>query len=45
MASLKGNYSTYSEISERFFWYSIYKDIESYIKFCENCQEQGDLKV
>ena len=45
MASDKGRDSTYSEISERFFWYSIYKDVESYIKYCENCQKQDDLKL
>ena len=24
---------------------TIYKDIKSYIKSCENCQKQGDLKL
>ena len=28
MASHKGRDSTYSKISERFFWYSNYKDLE-----------------
>ena len=45
MASHKGRDSTYSKVSERFFWYSIYEDVESYIKLCENCQKQGDLKL
>ena len=45
MASHKGRDSTYSKISERFFWYSIYNDVESYIKACEICQKQGDLKL
>ena len=38
----KGRDSTYSKISERFFWYSIYKDVEINIKSCENCQQQCD---
>ena len=41
MASHKRRDSTYSKISERFLWYSIYKDVESYITSCENCQKQG----
>ena len=45
MASHKGRDSTYSKISERFFWYSIYNDVENYIKACEICQKQGDLKL
>ena len=39
MASHKGRDSTYSKISEDFFWYSVYQNVESYIKSCENCQE------
>ena len=45
MASHKGRDSTYSKISERFFWFSIYNDVEYYIKACEICQKQGDLKL
>ena len=45
MASHKGKNSTYSKISESFFWYSIYKDVESYIKSCKIFQKQGDLKL
>ena len=45
MASYKGKDSTYSKISKRFFWYSIYKDVESYIKSCENYQKQFDFKL
>ena len=45
MASHKGRDSTYSKISERFCWYSIYKDDESFLKSCENCQKQVDLKL
>ena len=35
----------YSKTSERFFWYSIYKDVESHINSCENLQKQCDLKL
>ena len=45
MASHKGRDSTYSKISQGFFWYSVYKDAEPYIKSSECCQEQSDLKL
>ena len=45
LTSHKGRNSTYSKISECSFWYSIYKVVASYIKSCENCQKQGDLKL
>ena len=45
MASHKGRDSTYAKISERFFWYSIYNDVKEYIRKCEQCQKQGDLKL
>ena len=45
MVPHKGRHSFYTKVSERFFWYSIYGDVESYIKSCENCQKQGDLKL
>ena len=45
MASHKGRDSTYSEISERFFWYTIFTDVENFIKSCKICQKQGDLKL
>ena len=36
--------STYEKIAERFFWYNISNDISDFIKKCEQCQNQGDLK-
>ena len=45
MDSHRGRDSTYSKISKRFFWYSVYIDVESYVKSCENCQKQGDFKL
>ena len=41
----KGRDSAHSKISEHFVWYSIYKDVKSYIRSCENCEKQGDLKL
>lgn len=45
MASQKDRYSTYWKISKRFFWDSVYRDVESHIKSCENCQTQCELKL
>ena len=45
MASHKGRDSTYSKISERFFWYTIFTDVENFIKSCKICQKQVDLKL
>ena len=33
--------STYLELAERFYWYSMDEDIQEYIKNCKNCQQQG----
>ena len=30
--------------SQRFFWYNISNDISDFVKKCEQCQKQGDLK-
>ena len=43
-ASHNGRDLIYSKSFERLCWYSIYKDVKSYIKPCQNCQKQGDLK-
>ena len=46
MASHKDRDSTYLKNSEPLFWYSNYKEVaESYIKSCENCPKQVDLKL
>ena len=29
---------------QRFFWYNISNDISDFVKKCEQCQKQGDLK-
>ena len=41
MASHKGRDLTYSKSFVRFCWHSIYKDVESYIKACQNCQNKA----
>ena len=36
--------STYEKIAQRFFWYNISNDISDFVKKCEQCQKQGELK-
>ena len=40
----RGKNSTYEKISARFFWYNISVDVADYIRTCEQCQKQGNLK-
>ena len=44
MASHRGKNSSYERIAQRFFWYNISNDISDFVKKCEQCQKQGDLK-
>ena len=44
MASHRGKNSTYEKIAQRCFWYNISNDISDFVKKCEQCQKQGDLK-
>ena len=44
MVSHKNKDSTYSKVPGRFFRQLIYKDVETYNRFCENCHKQGNLK-
>ena len=44
MASHRGKNITYDKIAQRFFWHNIAADINEYVKSCEQCQKQGDLK-
>ena len=43
MASHRGKNTTYDKIAQRFFWHNA-ANISEYIKSCEQCQKQGDLK-
>ena len=45
MSSHYGRNSTYTKIKNRFFWNRIYDDVADFIKYCELCQKQADLKV
>jgi hypothetical protein len=36
-----GIQSTYNKIKERYYWPTMYKDIEEYIKTCDICQRRG----
>ena len=44
MASHRGKNSTYEKIAQRFFWYNMSNDICDFVKKCEQCQKQGNLK-
>ena len=45
MSSHYGRDSTYSKIGARFFWYPMYDDVADFIRSCELCQKQGDIKI
>ena len=34
----------YDKIAQRFFWHNIAADINEYVKCCQQCPKQGDLK-
>jgi len=36
--------TTCEKIAQRFCWHNIAADINEYVKSCEQCQKQGDLK-
>ena len=44
MASHRGKNSTYEKVAQKFFWYNTSNDISDFVKKCEHCQKQGDLK-
>ena len=44
LSAHRGKNSTYEKIAARFFWYKISADVVDYIRTCEQCQKQGDLK-
>ena len=44
MASHKCKNSTYEKVAQRFFWHSIANDVNDFIRSCDQCQKQGDLK-
>ena len=44
MASHRGKNTTYDKIAQRFFWHNIAADISEYVRSCEKCQKQCDLK-
>ena len=44
MASHRSKNSTYQKIAQSFFWFKISNDISDFVKKCEQCQKQGDLK-
>ena len=44
MALHRGKNTTYDKTVQRFFWHNIAAAINEYVKSCEQCQKQGDLK-
>ena len=44
MTSYRGKNTTHDRIVQIFFWHNIAADINEYVKSCEQCQKQGDLK-
>ena len=44
MVSYREKNITYSKIAQRFLWHNIAVNINEYVKHCEQCQKQGDLK-
>ena len=36
--------ATYEKVAQRFVWHNISNDISDFVKKCEQCQKQGDLK-
>ena len=44
MASHRRKNTTYDEIAHNFFWHNIATDIDEYVKSCEQCQKEGNLK-
>ena len=44
MASHRSKNSTYEKIAQRYFSYNVSNDISDFVKKCEQCQKQSDLK-
>ena len=38
-----GRIATYEKIVKRFYWYTIYEDVDNFIKSCDDCQKQGTI--
>ena len=43
LAAHFGRIATYDKIIERFYWYTIYDDVDQFIKNCLRCQKQSSL--
>ena len=41
LSSHFGRNSTYEKVVKRFYWYSIYEDVNNLIKECTECQKQA----
>ena len=43
LAAHYGRSSTYQKVADRFYWYTIYNDVDEYIKKCLRCQKQSSM--
>ena len=43
LSSHSGRISTYDKIVERFYWHTIYEDVDNFIKNCDDCQKHGTM--
>ncbi|OLY78994.1 Retrovirus-related Pol polyprotein from transposon 412, partial [Smittium mucronatum] len=40
----RGRDGTMRKIKDRYFWYSMYKDVETFIKKCDSCQRRSPIR-
>ena len=43
LSSHFGRNATWDKILQRFYWYTIYEDVDGFIKQCADCQKQATL--
>ena len=43
LSSHFGRNATYDKIVKRFYWYTIYEDVNEFIRKCSDCQKQETL--
>ena len=43
LAAHYGRSSTYQKVADRFYWYTIYDDMDKYHKKCLRCQKQSSM--
>ena len=38
-----GRSATYEKVTDRFYWYTIYDDVDNFVKNCLRCQKQASM--